>query len=171
MSAIQLLAAIFASEETPREAWEARVTGRQARRGKSDDDKPFRAFTVRRKTKSQRRHKGTEAKVKAMTGFDSAQLDVVWEQVRHHLDPVRPKQGPDRTKAYFFLLFCYIHTGIRLSQAQLLYTSTTGSISTATFNRRVRPIAHIAAEHINLIRWENRLRHDNHVLHFPKFLT
>ena len=46
------------------------------------DDTPWRAFTARRKAKNQRRHKGTEAKVKALTGYDSNQLDVAFGQVK-----------------------------------------------------------------------------------------
>ena len=134
------------------------------------DDTPWRAFTARRKAKNQRRHKGTEAKVKALAGYDSKQLDVAFGQVKIFLP--RPKgNGPDPTKAYFFMMYTYIHVGMRTKTTCLLYTAQTGSISVSTFNRRVRPLAMISAKHVNLVRWSNRLRNDNHVLHFPKWIT
>jgi hypothetical protein len=120
----------------------------------TDDDKPWRCFTVIEKGKKQRKHKGTDGAVRCKTGFEPRQLDVAWDQVKHVLP--RPKKGHDKTKAYFFLMYVFIHYGIRVNNANCLRTPSTGNISKSTFYRRVRPIMSATANALNLIKWENR---------------
>ena len=80
----------------------------------------------------------------------------------------------DRTEAtttprfYFFLVFVYIHLMPTVLNTHVLVTPTTGSLSKSTFYRRLGPLIDLTAENLNLIRWANRLRRDNHVLHLPK---
>lgn len=113
--------------------------------------------------------RGTETMLKGRTGYNSAELDVVWEQVKDHLP--RPKIGHDMTKAYFLLVFIVIHTGLRVKNRDLLSTPSTGTLSKSTYYKRVVPIMHAIAKHIDQIRPENRYKTNNHVLHFPKWVT
>ena len=134
----------------------------------TDDAKPWRYFTSTTKTKHSRATIGTDTKVHARTGYHPEQLDVAWDQVRRFLAPLRPHRGHDNTKAYFFLVFVYIHLMPTVLNTHVLVTPTTGSLSKSTFYRRLGPLIDLTAENLNLIRWANRLRRDNHVLHFPK---
>lgn len=146
-----------------------RVSPRASRRGATDDDKPWRAFTAGSKAKHQRASKGTDVKVRAKTGYDPEQLDVVWEQIKDKLP--RPERGYDNTKAMVFIVYMFIHVAPQINNLETLFTPTTGFIRHGTFYNRVIPVLKVIAENIDLIRWENRLRNDNHVLHFPKFVT
>ena len=138
-------------------------------RGKTtDDEKPWRYSTSTAKTKHSRATIGSDNKVHARTGYHPEQLDVAWDQVRRFLGPLRPLRGHDNTKAYFFLIFVYVHLLPPALNTHVLLTPTTGSLSKSTFYRRLGPLIDLTARHMNLIRWENRLRRDNHVLHFPK---
>ena len=136
-------------------AWPNRVPPRLAVQGDNDDDKPWRAFTASHKLKGRGRNgKGTDRKVKARTGYDPKQLDVVWEQVKAFLP--RPKRAPHNTKAMFFLAFCFIHSAPRINNICTLYSPTVGFLTKDLFYDRVVPILKATAEHIDLIRWENR---------------
>jgi hypothetical protein len=146
-----------------------RIAPRAARRGTTDDDKPWRCFTVSNKVKHQRQSKGTDVKVRAKTGYGPEDLDVVWDQVKNLLP--RPKRGHDNTKAMFFVAYMFIHLCPPITNLSTLYTPTTGFILRDRFYGRVLPILFIIANNIDQIRWENRLRYDNHVYHFPKYIT
>ena len=75
------------------------------------------------------------------------------------------------TKAYFLLVFIVIHTGLRVRNRGLLSTPSTGTLSKSTYYKRVVPIMHAIAKHIDQIRPENRYKTNDHILHFPKWVT
>ena len=115
--------------------------------------------------------RGTERNLKARTGYGSAELDVVWKQVRPHLEHLRPKIGHDMTKSYFLCVYIMIHIGVRIQSVNLISTPSTGALSVTTYYDRVRPIQKVIAERIDQIRPENRYLPNNHVFHFPKWVT
>ena len=67
------------------------------------------------------------------TGYGSAELDVVWKQVRPHLEHLWPKIGHDMTKSYFLCVYIMIHIGVRIQSVNLISTPSTDALSVTTY--------------------------------------
>ena len=117
-------------------------------------------------------HLGSDAKVHAQTGYPVQLLDHFWHKFKGEMDEFRPKRGKDRTKCYFYSLWCWIHSGCNSRNiCRTLFTPQTGFISETTFRVRLKPMMAKIASLIDEIHWENRLDHDNHSLFFPRSVT
>ena len=117
-------------------------------------------------------HLGSDAKIHAQTGYPACIIDHLWDKYKSCLDEFRPKRGKDRTKCYFYELWCWIHSGCNARNiCRTLFTPQTGFISETTFRVRLKPMMAKIACAIDEIDWENRLQHDNHSLFFPKLVT
>lgn len=85
---------------------------------------------------------------------------------------LRPTRGKDYTKRYFLLILIWIHVfPTQMNIRNVLHTRHTGFISESTFRKILKPMLNKIASKINYIFWENRLRHDNHSVFFPKGVT
>ena len=117
-------------------------------------------------------HLGTAKEVKNLTGYPVELIDRAWEDYKHLFDEFRPTRGKDYTKCYFLLILIWIHIyPTQRNIRNVLHTSPTGFISEATFRRKMKPMLKKLAANIDYIHWENRLRHDNHSIFFPKEVT
>lgn len=117
-------------------------------------------------------HLGTAKEVKNLTGYPVELIDQAWEDYKHLFDEFRPTRGKDYTKCYFLLILIWIHIyPTQRNIRNVLHTYPTGFISEATFRRKVKPMLKKLAANIDYIHWENRLRHDNHSIFFPKEVT
>ena len=68
------------------------------------DETDFKDFTGFDNAGRSRSHAGTDDKVHAKTGHFTMVLDMLWAEHVGDFDDLRPKRGPDKTKAYFFLV-------------------------------------------------------------------
>lgn len=91
------------------------------RRRPSDDDQPWRAFTVGKGSANHRKkkkHRGSDKKVHGLTGYHPPELDEVWNQLTHdtssgkpvdHLKDLRKKTGHDDMRSLVFLVYSKLH--------------------------------------------------------------
>ena len=143
-----------------------RVLQRRAKARGSHDDIPFEDMV------SSAGHIGSANEVKNLTGYTIDIVDKVWEDHKQFLDEFRPTRGKDYTKCYFLLILIWIHVfPTQRNIRNVLHTRHTGFISESTFRKILKPMLNKIASKINYIFWENRLRHDNHSVFFPKDVT
>ena len=132
----------------------------------SYDNVPFRDMT------GSDGHLGSDAAVKDKTGQEVRVLDYMWRRYSQHLDEFHPKQGRDKTKCYFMLIFVMVHLHPTTRNVRnTLYTPQTGFISVSTWRRKLKPMLAKLASVVDEMRWENRLHRDNHSAFFQTGVT
>lgn len=99
-------------------------------------------------------HLGTDVKVHNKTGYEVCVLNQLWGKYKHHLDEFRPTAAKDYTKAYFFLMFVWIHLGPTARNiGSTLHTPQTGFVSEATFRRKIKPMLLNIGSVVDEIHW------------------
>ena len=113
------------------------------------------------------------------TGYLPATLAELWEGAAQYFMHVHDGRGQFharetmlwRAQHYFYLTLCYIHRYSPkhnfMDEIQTSRLTGASSVSIGVFYKDILPLARLWSRNVNHIRWEDRLRFDNHHPFFP----
>ena len=126
-----------------------------------------------------KRSRGTRSVVQVQTGYLPETLDELWAGAAPYFMHVHNGGGKFsgrvrsiwRAQHYFYIFLCYIHRYSPgdnfIDEIQTAKLHGVDNITVAQFYKDVMPLARLWSRNIDHIRWEDRLRWDNHHPFFP----